>query len=150
MVDLTISIHTKKWKISHDQKQFFRPISMKYILGTFQTILRRKKNFVEKHFFLEKNVRKKMLSKKKIMGRGLHPPRTPHRAAPLDPACLWIENSSGNRLALNGIQFFLEGNIFFLKSSETYPKNIWNFFLRFSKNVRTFKKKIPCIEFFSS
>ena len=32
------------------------------------------------------------------------PPRTPTEATPLDPACFWIENSSRNRFALNGIQ----------------------------------------------
>ena len=35
---------------------------------------------------------------------GLRHPAPPTGAAPLDPACFWIEDSSRNRFALNGIQ----------------------------------------------
>ena len=72
------------------------------------------------------------------MGGGLRPrpQKSPHPAgdAPLDPACFWIEDSSGNRFVLNGISaknlniffieifFFLTQHFFFSKSSELYPK----------------------------
>ena len=67
--------------------------------------------------------------------------RPPTGAAPLDPACFWIEDSSGNRFVLNGISaknlniffieifFFLTQHFFFSKSSELYPGASFQFFL---------------------
>ena len=57
-------------------------------------------------------------------------PPSPTRAAPLLPAFFWIEYSSRNKFALNGISaknlqhfFFLKSkNFLSLKSSESYPK----------------------------
>ena len=64
MINLTISIQPKKWKISQDQKKLYRPISMKFFLGRFQMILRKKNSndFFFTHSF--------------FYGRGAWAPRT--------------------------------------------------------------------------
>ena len=78
----------------------------------FQTILRL--FFLSNFFFLEKML--EIL----FMGRGLHLPAPLTRAAPLNPAYLWMEDSSRNRFVLNSISaknpniFFQQ--FFFLKS----------------------------------
>ena len=64
----------------------------------------------------------------------------PTRTAPLDPACIWIEDSSRNRFALNGIQriacfsaFLHQTNFFLQKCSNIFKQNIFSPILFFSK-----------------
>ena len=98
---------------------------MKFFFGYVYDDLRKKK-FVEK---------KKIVEILFFIGGGLRSPAPPTGAAPLDPPCFWIEDSSGNMFALNGIlaknQHFFHQKYFFsylkkkfLKSSESYPKKI--------------------------
>ena len=70
----------------------FQTILRKVFLGNF-FFEKMKKNFVNSSFF---NIFF-------FHGQGASSPNTPHGAAPLNPACFWIENPSRNRLALNGI-----------------------------------------------
>ena len=86
------------------------------------------------------------------MSGELRPPASPTRSAPLDPACFWIEDSSRNRFALNGISavsptrffkhFFLNKKKF-LKSFATYAQ----FFFKSDKK-KMLKKKIATTFFF--
>ena len=87
-----------------------------------------------------------------FMSGELRPPASPTRSAPLDPACFWIEDSSRNRFALNGISavsptrffkhFFLNKKKF-LKSFATYAQ----FFFKSDKK-KMLKKKIATTFFF--
>ena len=74
--------------------------------------------FVENYFF-------------HIFSGGLAPLHHPPGAPPPGPGYFKVEDSHGNRFALNGISakdlnifFFLRVKTFFFKSSESFPKNI--------------------------
>ena len=73
---------------------------------------------------------RKMLNEEKIQFffscGGLCPPAPPTEATPLDPACFWIENSSRNRFALNGIQRIACFTVFFCITRKIKIGKIWN------------------------
>ena len=65
-----------------------------------------------------------------------YPPAPPNGAAPLDPAFFWIEDSSQNRFALNGIQRIFCYSVFLLQKSKTW---VFLFFSRLRSNFFFFK-----------
>ena len=69
---------------------------------------------------------------------GLYTPARPIGAAPLNPACFWIENSSWNRFALNGIQIIAGFTVFFCITRKIKIEKNLNFDFTL---LNTFEKK---------
>ena len=67
------------------------------------------------------------------MGGGLCPPAPSTGAAPLDPACFWIEEPSRNRLGLNGISS--------KKSIRFFEKIFWKGFTKWTqlRNIQIYQ-----------
>ena len=94
---------------------------------------RKKKNLkLKKNKIRWKNVRKILdifFCRNFFFMGGCFDPRTPTGAAPLDPTCFWIEDSSGKRFELNGIsaknKYFFHRIFFFLTLNFFSLKIVW-------------------------